>query len=600
MRTKLSLAAAAAVFLFAPSIGAQVANPDARVDLRVEGRALSDVVGFLREQSGANLVVLAGGDQLVSLEITDVPWREALELAAEQCGCIVSERKAGVLVIEKPIPVTFDFPNGDIRAVIDTIAKVSGANIVVSPDVQGTISVRVQDVPWRGVLDSVVKTLGFVVVEDTRGMLRVVDPATLQAQLETRSYQLRYLRPPGTYVPRVQSEFILGQSKPPTGDLAKDFPIIDALRKALTDGGELDYVAAQNVIIVRDTTQVQDAIRDILSRLDVEPAQVFIDVKFVSTTNGDLLDIGVDYGASGPTVSISGSQIPITFPFQQGEGGFEDGLIAGLDEVDGPFFNPATNGGEVVAPATIFGALNFTGFAATLRMLQTDSRTEVVQAPKILALDGREATIFVGETIRYAEAKTEQGQAGGFLLAITEANNSPVEVGFQLLLTPHVVPGTNKLTLDVIPKETSLSGTGDSELAPPGFDVFTVGAQGLEGSIALPRKRSSTIVTSMLLDSGQPAVIGGLTTDQDIETHAEVPYLADIPILGELFQYDKNTRDRRNLLVFLTPTIVRSSFEQRRLLELELERRRDAYSSSLRELLLSDVSLSSDAAPAAQ
>ena len=80
-------------------------------------------------------------------------------------------------------------------------------------------------------------------------------------------------------------------------------------------------------------------------------------------------------------------------------------------------------------------------------MLQRDTNSEVIQAPKIIALDGIEATIFVGETIRYAEAKTEQGQAGGLSLALTEAQSSPVDTGFQLLIVPHVVPGTNTLLL---------------------------------------------------------------------------------------------------------------------------------------------------------
>src|SRR6187397_18383 len=114
---------------------------------------------------------------------------------------------------------------------------------------------------------------------------------------------------------------------------------------------------------------------------------------------------------------------------------------------------------------------------------------EVIQAPKIFAIDGSEATIFVGETIRYAEAKTEQGQAGGLQLSVAEASGSPVEVGFQLLVRPNVIPGTEKMVMEVIPKETSLSGTGVSSFAPAGFDVFTVGAGGSAGSIALPRTR---------------------------------------------------------------------------------------------------------------
>jgi general secretion pathway protein D len=429
-------------------------------------------------------------------------------------------------------------------------------------------------------------TLGYTVVEEERGILRVVDPLSLQAQLETRSYQIRYLRPKHIYAPVIASEFVIGEAKGATGKVEDDFPLIEALRRALTPNvGELDYMSDQNVLIVRDTVQVQSEVQDIIERLDVEPAQVFVDVKFVTTGNTDLLDLGFDFGDSGPTIGISGSQIPITIPFNLSGGGFEDDIIANPLE-KGPFADPDLNLGNTVAPDTIFGALNFTGVAATLKMLQRDVNSQVVQAPKILALDGRPSTIFVGETIRYAEAKTEQGQAGGLSLSVTEATGSPVEVGFQLLVVPHIIPGTNKLTMEVIPKETSLSGEGDSELAPPGFDVFTIGASGLEGSIALPRKRSSTIVTSMLLDSGQTAVIGGLTTDTDIETVTKVPYLNAIPLIGDmLFSHTERTAGRRSMMVFLTPTIVRSSEETDRLLRNELERRQEDYGRTFEEIL---------------
>jgi general secretion pathway protein D len=310
-----------------------------------------------------------------------------------------------------------------------------------------------------------------------------------------------------------------------------------------------------------------------LNRLDVEPAQVFLDCKFVSTANTDLLDLGIDYGDTGPQASISLGSVPITVPFGLGGDDWEDPIIA-IGDHEGPFTDPLLNGsGGTIAPATIFGALDFTQVQATLKMLQRDTNTNVIQAPKIIALDGAEATIFVGETIRYAEAKSEQGQAGGLQLSLQEASSSPVDVGFQLMIVPHVIPGTNSLTLDVIPKETSLSGTGTSALAPEGFDVFTIGAAGLEGSIALPRTRSSTIVTSMLLESGQSAVIGGLTTESETETKSRVPFVSRIPVVGELFKYRTHDDSTRNLIVFITPSVVHSSAEVEMLLQRELDRR---------------------------
>ena len=594
MNSRILSALLVAAGLLATRATAQVPIPDARVSLRVDNRSLSEVVQYLREQSGYNIVVVEGGDTPISIDLTDVDWLEALELAAELAGCVVDESTAGVLLVDRPPRVDFAFDNADVRQVIDTIAKLSGANIVVAPEVAGTLSLRLTDVPWRDALDVAVKTLGYTIVEEDRGILRIVDPLSLQAQMETRSYQLRYVRPPGNYVPIIESEFLertttVRSTAGGTGgavDYAKLFPVIGALKKALSPGGDLDYIKEQNVIIVRDTAQVHAQIKEMIDRLDVEPAQVFVDVKFVSTANLDIFSLGVDYGDLGPQVSISGGQIPVTLPFTLGDGGFEDGIIASPSG-DGPFANSdgSGNGGMTVIPDTIFGALSFTQFAATLRLLQRDSFTEIVQAPKIIALDGVEATIFVGETIRYAEAKSEQGQAGGLQLSVQEAGGSPVEVGFQLLIVPHVVPGTNKLTMDVIPKETSLSGTGGGTFAPPGFDVFTVGASGLEGSIALPRKRSSTIVTSMMLESGQTAVIGGLTTETEIERTTEIPYISKIPVLGWLFKFEDESLERRNLMVFVTPTVVRSTAETQRLVRRELDERRKEYGKRLEKIL---------------
>jgi len=578
---------------------AQAPSMDAHVNLSVADRPLEDVIATLRARSGANIVVLNSqdparpgevteelGKRKVTIELSDVAWRDALSLVAESVGLVVEARQAGVLVVRETPRFTYDIKDGDIVDVIKAIAAISGANIVVSPEVTGTVSVHFNGVPWREALDVVSKTRNYTVVEGNYGVLRVVDPKTLEDQHETRTYQLRFLRPKSLYKPQIKSEFLQPLTIQPagTGGPTKNFSALLAISKALSKTGQLDYIEGQNVIIVKDTSQVHDSIKDMLARIDVEPAQIFCDVKFVSTTNGDVLNLGVDYGDNGPQISMTGGQIPVTFPFNQGAGGFEDGLIASPDG-EGPYTSPILNAGATVVPDTIFGALSFTNWQMTLRLLQRDTRTEVIQAPKIVALDGSEATIFVGETIRYAEAKSEQGQAGGLQLTVSEASGSPVEVGFQLLVRPSVVPGTNKVQMEIIPKETSLSGTGDTALAPAGFDVYTVGSAGESGTIALPRTRSSTIVTTMLLATGETAVIGGLSNDSDSEINSKVPFLGDIPILGELFKHRAKQRDRRTLLVFVTPTIVHNSEDNQRLLHQELDRRRRALKDEFDELM---------------
>ena len=605
--------------VMAPGVQAQggqtppAPSAEARVTMSVADRTLEDVVTDLRSRSGANIVIIDSGDkpistEKVSIDLVDVPWRDALDIVAEKVGAIVEPRQAGVLAVTRPQRVDFEFPNADIRQVIDTIAKFGSANIVMAPEVTGTISVRFKGVPWREALDVVAKTLNFTVVEEGHGVLRVVDPVKLQDQLVTRTFQFRYLRPKSIYKPILKSEFIQAQPQQQqnqqaqsTAELAKTFTVLQALSKALTPNvGKLDYIDSQNAIVVRDTSQVQDAIKELLTRLDVEPAQVFFDVKFVTTTNGDTLNLGIDYGDNGPQVTLTGGQIPVTFPFNAGKGGFEDYLIASPDG-HGPYVDPALNASQTTTvPDTIFGSLSFTQVQATLRLLQRDTKSEVIEAPKIFAMDGSTATIFVGETIRYAEARSEQGQSGGLQLQVAEASGSPVEVGFQLLIQPNIIPGTQNIYMEVIPKETSLSGTGVSTLAPPGFDVFTVGASGLEGAIALPRTRSSTIVSTMMVESGKTVMIGGLTTDSDTITNTKVALLGDIPLIGDLlFKHKAKQRDRRNLLVFLTPSIVYSSKDTEFLLRREWERRNMKLKDEMNQMFSTEAPTISEAAPAA-
>jgi type IV pilus assembly protein PilQ len=355
----------------------------------------------------------------------------------------------------------------------------------------------------------------------------------------------------------------------------KDFTILNALRRMLSPNGRLDYLERSNVIFLKDIKPVVDEISRMVAEVDLEPGQVLVDVKFVTTKNSDLLDVGVHIGDNGWVASIGLGQIPTRLPFDLGNGGWDDHIIAN-DSRRGPFTDPTLNAGATLVPDTIYGALNLTQVTAALRFLKRDTSTEIVQAPKIIALDHQEATIFVGDTIRYAQAKTEQGQAGGLSLSVEEAPKSPVQTGFQLLVTPHIIPGTDKVQLEVIPASESLSGTSASPLAPAGFDVFTVGSGAAAGTIALPRISSSTIATKMMLRSGQTAVIGGLTTESNTQTELKVPFLGDIPILGWMFKNKSSSKSRSSLIVFVTPEIVRSPEETDAAIKSILDERRKA------------------------
>ena len=393
-----------------------------RLTLRLKDRELRDVVQSIRRKTSANIIMDADIEATVTIDLQDVHWRQALDLVAEQAGCIVTEAEGGVLKVEKPPRVYFSFENTDIQKVIDTISKISGANIVVAPEVKGTITVRLKNIPWRHALDAVVKTLGFVVVQEDFGILRVVPASNIEQDLVTKTIPLRYVRPKSVFLPIITSEYVKDlRNVQPLQQGETSFSLLDTLRNMITkDLGSIEYISETNVLMVRDTRPVVDTIARTIAMMDIEPAQVQLDVRFVTTSNDDLLDIGVSPGGNGWSASLGLGQIPTRLPFDLGAGGWEDSIIAN-ETGTGPFVDGANTQNlpaTTTIPSVVFGALNVQQVTATLRLLARDSRSVIEQAPQITTLDTHTATIFGGEAVRYAQARVEQGQAGGLWRAL--------------------------------------------------------------------------------------------------------------------------------------------------------------------------------------
>ena len=229
-----------------------------RLTLRLRDRDLREVVQSIRRKTNSNIIMEPGIEESVTIDIQDVHWRQALSLVAEQAQCIVTEVDGGVLKIEKPPRVYFAFENTDIKKVIDTIAKISGANIIVSDKVQGAITVRLKDIPWRDALDATCRTAGFVVVEEERGILRVVNPEAIKTDLEFAAIQLRFVRPSSVFMPFITSEYVRDlRNQQPLTPGQMNFSLLDTLRSMVTpDVGSLEYIQETNVIMVKDTKPV--------------------------------------------------------------------------------------------------------------------------------------------------------------------------------------------------------------------------------------------------------------------------------------------------------------------------------------------------------
>jgi type II secretory pathway component GspD/PulD (secretin) len=213
-----------------------------------------------------------------------------------------------------------------------------------------------------------------------------------------------------------------------------------------------------------------------------------------------------------------------------------------------------------------FGVLDFRQLEMATDVLKTDGRSQITQRPSITVLDNFAATIFVGEVVRFAEVTLNSSQQGGLEGTISEAENSPVSTGFQLIVIPHVVPDTRKVMLTLVPTLDTLTGRSPTN---PGFDTFSVGIN----TIDLPRLSSATIVTQMLLEDGETAVLGGLIEENETETVTKIPLLGDIPLLGYLFKNVETNRTHRNMILFVTVRIVRTKRDAREALEAQLRER---------------------------
>jgi len=433
---------------------------------------------------------------------------------------------------------------------------VSGANIIVSPDVKGQITLSINNVPWNEVLDAVVRTLNFTTVKEAFGIIRIIHPDELLKQMEVRVFQLRFISPPSIYAAKIEpTKTLIGQPLQPATsieDMLNRFVLSKTLATVLSRDaggkvmGQLSYDPQQNAFIIRDTKIILDKVGEIISMLDVEPEQVLLDLKFISTTNRDLLQFGVNWSLGGN----DGLQIGTRFLNPSASVAPDGSNIAGrISRL------PFGLGSNIRAPGEQLFLTNY-DMSMVFRAFKNDRFSRLVQEATLPVVDNTEATIFVGETISYAEVRSTQNNLGAVEFSLQEAGKSPVKVGFQLFVIPRVVSDANKVMLTIIPQNEFLSGPS-SGAAVPGFTHFSLVSNGAEQSIDLPRVNQTQLVTKLLLESGHTAVLGGLVVERASYEDNGIPVLKDIPLISYLFKSRTDEINKENLLIFLTPRIVR-------------------------------------------
>ncbi|MCX7704155.1 MAG: hypothetical protein N2234_08700, partial [Planctomycetota bacterium] len=483
-----------------------------------------------------------------AMRLSRVRWRAALEYLAEQMGARILVRDKGWMHFQYIPRVTLKLRDVDVKDIVRVIAMQTGKNIIIAPDIQGKITITLNNIPWEVALEAIVKTLGFVVVKEDYDIVRIVKPETLKAQLETRVFQLKYLRPPdpykakfptggaggggGTAAPTTAGGMEYIAEQPVTEEV---FTILRVLRNVLTPNvGQLQYDQKKNTIIVIDTKPKLTEIEQIIKQLDVAPLQVRIEVKFIRTTTRDFLEHGFKWGA------VTGDSGPVLSSY------FRQANDEGIYKFDLGRWESIRDNFKVI------GVLDFTEAKIMLRMFESDDNSQVVQMPTLIALDNAEAIIFVGERVPYAKSQATQDQLGNVVTTYTEADKSPISVGFTLYVIPHIIEETGEIQLTVIPKTSTLTGQSSPV---KGFERFGTPPYAID----LPRTLDQTMITNMVLKNGATAVLGGLLTRTMTETEMKVPLFGSLPLVGFLFRWKEKDARVENLIIFITPHIIRTS-----------------------------------------
>jgi type IV pilus assembly protein PilQ len=528
-------------------------DPSTTVDVRTEGGRLVvdfenttlpqellrrlDVTDFatpvftidaLRSNSDARLVVTAAAnydqvayqsDNQFTLEL-----KPPVEQASTQPGVFDPDRE---YTGER---LTLNFQDLETRAVLQLIADFSGLNIVVSDTVQGSVTLRLQNVPWDQALDIVMTTKGLDMRRN--GNVMIVAPAqeiAAREQAELEAMQaLQTLEP-------LRSEFIqVNYSK--ASELAT---LIrgEGENSILSTRGSVTVDQRTNTLLVSDVASSLANVRRLVTTLDIPVRQVLIESRVVIVNDDYSRELGVRFGMSsandnsgngliGMTGTAAGTNTMIGAPTIGGPGGPATpvpvpALGASRYNVNLPVTSPAGSIALAILGADYLVDLE-------LSALQAEGEGRVISTPRIVATNQREARILQGTEIPYQEAAS----SGAATVAFKEAVLS-------MTVTPQITPD-NRVIMDLTVTKDSVG------------EVITLANGG-----RIPTIDTRELVTQVVVDDGETVVLGGIYETELIESETRVPGLGNIPGLGALFRSRINRQNNAELLIFVTPKVLR-------------------------------------------
>lgn len=381
--------------------------------------------------------------------------------------------------------MNLNMQNADIRTILRAIADFSGRNIIASPEVKGTVTVALTDVPWREALSVILRANAFGFVEED-GIIRVDTAERLRTEElaeKAAAQRSKELEPLVTRIVPI--------------DYANATEVKSSVQKMLSQRGSVEVDPRTNSLIVTDVPAMVGELQRLARELDTRTPQVHIDALMVDIDSNQGRELGIKWGA----LNAAPSKLS----------------LAGDAVVD----RQITESAGTLRVGTV---LNWTELQLELQSLERRNLANIISNPRITTTDNREASILVGQKIPLIT----QDVAGN---PVTRLET----IGIRLTVTPHI-NSDKQITLDVHPEVSDLSSQAT-----------------VQGGVII---NTSEADTRVLVNNRETAVIGGLIRNVSNDFEAGVPVLKDLPFLGALFRTKSTTTSQRELVVFLTPTIV--------------------------------------------
>ena len=398
----------------------------------------------------------------------------------------------------------FNFVDMDYDAVFRSVSVIAGVDILVAPDVKGKISLKVTKKTWQETLDIIcdINELTWVIQDKYITIQRL---STYQAKQKKMADEEKQLE---DAAPLVRKNFQIHH--------AKAEELVKVLESMKSSRGRITTVERTNSIIVYDTENKIDQMNNALSELDVETLQIMITAKLVVVNSNLARELGVDWTATMGNAAITPGVAGAATGSQAGS----TRTSAAIRSYPNNGVTPAVSGASTAITASVLD----NNLQIAISNLMGDASTEVLASPQVSTLDNTEAQVFMGDKVSI-RVIDDSG----------ESSTQLVETGIKLTVTPHV-SGDNRILLDLHPENNS-------------YDYDT------KGEIVISTQEAKTKV---VVADGETVVIGGLTRNETQESESGIPFLKDIPLLGNLFKYSRKAVIKKDLVIFVTPRIIRN------------------------------------------